>query len=84
MTKRNTNNVTMDIFTHSPFMNNTQTKIANFPNERRISSDILAETIKEFKGLKIQSTMNDSSCYHSYQNDAKSNPKSDDIRLDAR
>ena len=45
--KRNANNMTMDTFFHwSPVTTNTQGEIANVTNERRISLDILAETIK--------------------------------------
>ena len=62
--KRNANNVTMDTFCQSPVMNNKQGKIANIPNERRISYNILVETIKGFKGLTLQSTINNSSYYH--------------------
>ena len=36
----------MDTFCHSPVTDNAQGDIANVTNERRISSDILAETIK--------------------------------------
>ena len=32
--------------------------------------------IKEFKGLTIQSTINDSAYYHSEENDTESEPKS--------
>ena len=42
----NTNNETMYSFFNSPVTTNTQRKKANIPNERRIGSDILAETIK--------------------------------------
>ena len=73
--KRNSNNVTMDTFIQYPVMTNTQRKIANVPNERRISSDILEETIKEFKGLTLQSTIKDSAYYHSEKNVAESEPK---------
>ena len=63
--KRNANNVTMDTFFHrSPITTNTQGDIANVTNEERISSDILAETIKGFNGLKIQSTINNSAYYY--------------------
>ena len=44
--KRNSNNITMDTFIKSPTTSNTPRKKTNVPNERRISSDILAETIK--------------------------------------
>ena len=48
-------------------------------NERRISSNILAETIKEFNGLTIQSKINDSAYYDSEEDDTKSDPKSDSL-----
>ena len=48
------NNLTMDTFCQSPAMTNTQGEIANVTNERRISSDVLAEKIKGFNGLTIQ------------------------------
>ena len=41
----------------SPVTTNTQGEIANVTNERRIYLDILAETIKLFNGLTIQSTI---------------------------
>ena len=44
----------------SPVTINTQRKYANMKNERRIASDIHAETMKEFKGFTIQSTISDS------------------------
>ena len=54
-TKRNSNNVTMDTFCHQyPVTTNTQLEIENVKNERQISLDILAETIKGFNGLTIQ------------------------------
>ena len=59
-TKRNTNNVNIDTFCNqSPVTTNTQGYIENMTNERRIPSDILAETIKGFNGLTIQLTIND-------------------------
>ena len=67
----------MDTFCQPPVMTNTQGKIENVPNERRISSNILAETIKVFKGLMLDSTINDSAYYHSEEYDAESDPKSD-------
>ena len=42
-----------------------------------ISSKILAERIRGFNGLTIQSTINDSTCYNSEEDDAESNPNSD-------
>ena len=68
--ERNANNVTMDTFIQSPATTNTPRNIANVPNERRISLDILAETIKVFKRLTLQSTINDSEYYHSDKNEA--------------
>ena len=59
----------MDTFCQSPATKNAQGNIANVPNERRISSNILAETIKGFKGLTLQSTNNYSAYYHSEVND---------------
>ena len=45
--KRNANNVTMDtVLNQYPLTINTQRKDANVKNERQISSNILAETIK--------------------------------------
>ena len=53
--KHNSNNVTMDTFCHqSPVTTNTQWEIENVKNERQISLDILAETIKGLNGLTIQ------------------------------
>ena len=48
-------------------------------NERRIASDILRKTIKEFHGLTIQSTISDSSYYDSDEHDAVSYTKSDSL-----
>ena len=67
----------MDNFCQSPVTANIQEYIANVTNESQISSDILAETIKLFKGLTLQSKINDSAYYHSEEYDAESNPKSD-------
>ena len=76
--KRNTNNVTMDtFFHHSPATTNTQRYIANGTNERRISSSIMAETIKGFNGLTIQSIINNSAYYDLEEDDAESDPNSD-------
>ena len=55
-----TNNVIMDTFYQSPVTTNTQGSIENVPNERQIYFEILAEKIKGFKGLTLQSTINDS------------------------
>ena len=75
--KRNSNNVAMDTFIQYPVMTNTQRNIANVPNERRISSDILTETIKLFKGLTLQSKINNSAYYNSEEDDTESDPNSD-------
>ena len=48
-------------------------------HERRISSEILAEMIKEFKVLTLQSTINDFSFYNSEEDDAESDPKTDQL-----
>ena len=57
----NANYLTMDTFLcQSPVITNTQGEISNVRNERRISSEILAETIKVFNELTIQSTINNS------------------------
>ena len=66
----------MDNFCQSPVTTNIQGKVENVQNERRISSDILAETMKGFKGLTLDSTINDSAYYHSEEGDAESDPKS--------
>ena len=55
--KHNANNVTMDNFCQSPVTIHTQRKNSNVTNETQISSDILSETIKGFKGLTLQSTI---------------------------
>ena len=76
--ERNANNVTMDTFCHqSPVTTNTRGEISNVKNERQISLDILAETIKGFNGLAVQSTINDSTYYNSEEDDAEINPNSD-------
>ena len=46
-------------------------------NERKISLDMLAITIKGFNRLKIQSKINDSAYYNSEEEDTKSDPNSD-------
>ena len=76
--ERNANNMTMDTFCHqSPVTTNTQGEIANVTNEGQISSEILAESIKGFNGLTIQSTINDAAYYDSEEDDAESDPNSD-------
>ena len=50
---------------------NIQKKDANMSYERRLTSFILSETIKEFKGCTIQSTINNSGyCDYNEQVDA--------------
>ena len=56
----------------SPATTNTQRKNSKIPNERRITSDILAETLK---GLALHSKINDSAYYNSDGDDAESHPK---------
>ena len=55
----NVNNITTDNLCQSPVTIHAQKKNANGTNERRIVSSILAETIKQFKGCTIQSTISD-------------------------
>ena len=69
--KRKANNVTMDTFCHQyPVTTNTQGEIENVTNEKRISSEILEETMKGFNGLTILSTINGSEYYNSEEDDA--------------
>ena len=69
----------MDTFCQSTVITNTQIMNTNVTNERQISSDILEETIKGFKGLTLQSTINDSAYYNSDEDDAESDLKSDQL-----
>ena len=66
----------MDTFIQSPVTTNTPRKKSNVPNERQISSEILAETIKGFEGLTLEPTINNYVYYHSDENDSESDPKS--------
>ena len=77
--KHNANNVTMDTFCQSPATINTQSNNSNVANERQISLEILVETIKLFKGLTLQSTINDFAYYNSEEDVAESDPKSDPL-----
>ena len=77
--KHNSNNVTMDTFIQSPVTTNTPRKKTDVPNERRISSDILAETIKIFNILTLQSTTNNYADDYSDKNDAEIDPKRDQL-----
>ena len=55
----------MDTSFQSPVDVNAQKKDANMSLGRQIYSGILSETIKNFKGCTIQSTINDSVYYES-------------------
>ena len=55
--KHNADNVTMDTFYQPPVTTYTQRNISNITDERNISSEFLAEPIKGFKGLTLQSTI---------------------------
>ena len=67
----------MNTLCQSPVTTNTQGNISNLPNERQISSNIMVETIKVFKGLTLQSTIDYSAYYHSEEDDKESDPNSD-------
>ena len=70
----------MDTFFHqSPVTINTQRNNSNVTNERQISSNILAETIKVFKRLTLQSTINDSAYYNSEEDVDERYPKIDPL-----
>ena len=70
----------MDTFCHESLITtNTQGEIANVTNERRISSDIMAEAIRGFNGLTIQSKIKDSVYYISEENDPESDPNSNSL-----
>ena len=77
--KNNNNNMNMDTFWKSPVTNNTQIKNKNVTNERRIYLVVLAETIKVFKGLTLQSKINNSAYYNSDEDDAESDTKSNQL-----
>ena len=69
----------MYTFCHSSIRTNTQRNNANVTNKRRISLDILAETIKIFNGLTLQSPINDSTYYISDKDDREGDLKSDQL-----
>ena len=69
----------MDTFIQSPVTTNTPRKKTKVPNERRIYSESLSETIKRFNRLTLKSTINDYADYHSDKNEAKSDLKSDQV-----
>ena len=86
--KRKFSNITMDTLFRSPVPIILQKKDENVKNERQIASYIRAETMKEFKGFTIQSTIRDYSHRDSKELvdavsdseelvDAVSDPKSD-------
>ena len=77
--KRNDNNVTRDNFIQSLNMTNTPTKKTDIPNERWTSLDMLAETMKGFNRLTLNSSTNDSAGDHSDKNDANNNQKSNQV-----
>ena len=58
--KRNVNNITIDTLFQSAVTITAQKKDANMTYDRQIDSCIFLETIKEFKGCTIQSTISDS------------------------
>ena len=67
----------MDTFCQSSTTTNIQGKIVNVPNKRQIPLNIMAEMIKIFKGLTLDSTINNSKYYHFEEDDAESDPNSD-------
>ena len=77
--KRNPDNVTMDTFIQSTVTTNTSRKKTNVPNEKRISLESLAETIKGFNIFTLQSTIKNSADYHSEKSYAEGDPKSDKV-----
>ena len=58
--KLNVNNINMDTLYQSPVTINTQRKDKNVTNEKRIASGVHAETMKNFNGFTIQSTISNS------------------------
>ena len=65
----------MDTFIQFPVTTNAPRQKTDIPNERRIYSDSLTETLKGFNILKLQETISDSAYDHSDKNDARSDPK---------
>ena len=70
--ERNFNNVTTEIFTQLPVPTNAPRKKTDVANERWIYLETVAETIKGFNKLTLQSTINDYTDDHSYKNVAES------------
>ena len=75
----NANTVTTGTFIQSPVTTKTPRKKIDVPNERKFSLDVLAETIKIFNRLTLQSTINDYADYHSDKYDTQRDPKSDQV-----
>ena len=69
--------MTTDTFVQSPVTTNKPREKTEVPNERRISSDSLTETLKVFNRLTLKSTINNIVDDHSETNDPESDPKSD-------
>ena len=77
--KHNANNVNIYHFCQSSNTTNTQIRNTNVTHERRISLDVLSETIKVFNGLTLQSTINNSAYYNSDGNYAERYSKGDQL-----
>ena len=71
--------MTTETFIQSPVTTNTPRKKIDVPNGGRISLESLTETTKGFNRLTLQPTINDSSYYNSDKDDAKSNPKRNQV-----
>ena len=69
----------MDTFIRPPATINTPRETTDVANKRQISLDSLAETIKGFNRLTLDSTINDYADDHSNKNVAESDPKSDPL-----
>ena len=69
----------MDTFCQSLVTINIQRNIISVPNERQISSEIMAEAIKVFNELTLRSKINDSGYSNSDEDDTESDPKSDQL-----
>ena len=77
--ERNANDVTTETFIQSPVTTNAPRNKIDLANERRISPDILTETIKGFNRLTLQSKIINSADDHSNKNVDKSDPKKDPL-----
>ena len=69
--------MTTDTFIQTPVTINASREKTYVANERKISFDSPAETIKIFNKLTLQSTIHNSENDNSNKNVAKSDPKSD-------